>query len=290
MDGTLPNPADFQMNQYTLTPFVLAPEQYDANGNLVARTTAAAQLQFTYDYADRLVQVADLSGGFPAPIVTYAYDALGRRIGKTIYPSGLPPVTTGFVYDDRGEECDDGDIVEEYVNGTLMRTFVFPHVFDQKDRVMFTDSGEPLYFHCDDLGNTLALTDTAGNVVERYDYDDLGLPSFLSTDGIPTGEVESGVGNRFLFHGMEWEPETGLYLLKEHNPAQDQLKATPRHRVAGSGSYFDPQIGRSINTVNGGMPNRISMNVTTPKQTQGSTFGERISGGLQSAGAMRNNP
>lgn len=35
----------------------------------------------------------------------------------------------------------------------------------------------------------------------------------------------------------------------------------------------------------GGMPNRISMNVTTPKQTQGATFGEKVNQGLQSGGA-----
>jgi hypothetical protein len=34
------------------------------------------------------------------------------------------------------------------------------------------------------------------------------------------------------------------------------------------------------------MPNRISMNVTTPKQTQGSTFGEKVAGGLQAAGSV----
>lgn len=35
---------------------------------------------------------------------------------------------------------------------------------------------------------------------------------------------------------------------------------------------------------NGGMPNRISMNVTTPKQTQGATFGEKVNAGLHAAG------
>lgn len=36
--------------------------------------------------------------------------------------------------------------------------------------------------------------------------------------------------------------------------------------------------------INGGMPNRISMNVTVPRQTQGATFGERVNAGLQHAG------
>lgn len=274
MDATpRPGPADFQMNQYTFTPFVLAPAQYDENGNLVGRVTATAQLQYVYDYADRLVAVNDLSGGFPAARAAYSYDPLGRRIGKTIYPSGLPPVTTAFVYDWRDDDCD-GDIIEERVNGTLRRTYAFPHVFDQKGRVMFTDAGETYFFHADDLGNTVALTDASGAVVERCDYDDYGSPIFLSTDGLPTGEPESGVGNPFLFHGMEWEAAIGFY------------------RQA-SGGYLDPQTGRPtsrINGINGGMPNRISMNVTVPKQTQGATFGEKVNAGLQSAGVFGNNP
>lgn len=36
--------------------------------------------------------------------------------------------------------------------------------------------------------------------------------------------------------------------------------------------------------ISGGMPNRISMNVTVPKQTQGATFGERVNAGLHAAG------
>lgn len=36
---------------------------------------------------------------------------------------------------------------------------------------------------------------------------------------------------------------------------------------------------KSINNINGGMPNRISMNVTVAKQTQGATFGEKVNSG-----------
>jgi hypothetical protein len=37
---------------------------------------------------------------------------------------------------------------------------------------------------------------------------------------------------------------------------------------------------------NNGMPNRISMNVTVPKQTQGATFGEKVNQGLHAAGGL----
>lgn len=40
-----------------------------------------------------------------------------------------------------------------------------------------------------------------------------------------------------------------------------------------------------INGINQGMPNRISMNVTVPKQTQGATFGEKVNAGLHTAGS-----
>jgi hypothetical protein len=41
-----------------------------------------------------------------------------------------------------------------------------------------------------------------------------------------------------------------------------------------------------INGINGGMPNRISMNVTVPKQTQGASFGEKVNAGLHAAGSV----
>ncbi|MCL4786374.1 MAG: hypothetical protein KJ070_06200 [Verrucomicrobia bacterium] len=270
MDPTFPDPADFQMNQYTFTPFVLAPEQYDQNGNLISRVRATAHWQFTYDYADRLVAVDDLSGGFPAPLVSYSYDALGQRVSKTIHPSGLPPVTTVFRREPADDDCD-SVILEEHENGTLRRTYSFPHVFDQKGRVMFTSGGETLHFICDDLGNTLALTDAAGQVVERYDYDDFGAPYFLSVDGFPSGETESGVGNPFLFGALEWEAQLGFYHLAGRNPG---------------GDYFDPQTGQSTSKmkIDGGMPNRISMNVSVPKQTQQSSSGTLVRNGRHALG------
>lgn len=46
-----------------------------------------------------------------------------------------------------------------------------------------------------------------------------------------------------------------------------------------------PVLASNINGINGGMPNRISMNVTVPKQTQGATFGEKVNAGLHAAGS-----
>ncbi len=55
-------------------------------------------------------------------------------------------------------------------------------------------------------------------------------------------------------------------------------------------TFSCPDDAASYNSrmkIDGGMPNRISMNVTVPKQTQGATFGEKVNQGLHAAGAAR---
>lgn len=44
-------------------------------------------------------------------------------------------------------------------------------------------------------------------------------------------------------------------------------------------------VAASNNGINSGMPNRISMNVTVPNQTQSATFGEKVQSGLHAAGS-----
>jgi len=44
------------------------------------------------------------------------------------------------------------------------------------------------------------------------------------------------------------------------------------------------QNTEKVNGINNNMPNRISMNVTVAKQTQGATFGEKVNQGLHAAG------
>ncbi len=54
-------------------------------------------------------------------------------------------------------------------------------------------------------------------------------------------------------------------------------------------SFACPEDALSFENARQGMPNRISMNVTTTRQTQGKTFGEKVQSGLNSAaGAVAN--
>jgi YD repeat-containing protein len=237
-----PGPADFQMNQYTATPF--GSQAFDENGNLIGRFSAATQLQYQYDYANRLVVVNDLSTGLLSPVVSFTYDALGRRISKTVHSS--IPVTTEYVLDGP-DDCDDKDpkVIETRVSGIVGKDFILDGSRSSDDEVVRLIAGQPQYFHHDDLGNVLALTDASGNVIERYEYDDFGAPVFLTSDGLPISTNASPVENTFLFHGMEWDGEVSLYF---------------GHSQGATAGYFDSASGRYL--LRAGVPLRFETSTT----------------------------
>ena len=257
MDATpLPGPADFQMDQYTTTPF--ANQTFDANGNLVSRASAAAQLVFEYDYANRLVSVTDLFTGSPVPVADYSYDALGRRVSKTVYPPvPLGPLTTEYTYGGTGD-CDDTDdhIIESRVKGALVDSYI--HKADDGLTVYSFRSGGPeSFYHHDELGNVLAITDANGKVVERYDYDDFGVPQFLTSDGVVIATNASPAGNPFLFESMQWDPETGFYF----GHSQGSNVGIPSR-------YVDPQIGREIGSALRGIKSKEDVYVWKVKSKE----------------------
>jgi len=221
--ATVP-PSDFQMDQYTETPSS-GLQAYDENGRLTDYNYSIAQLSSRYDYADRLVQVDAMgaTGSFE-PLVSFDYDAFGRRISKTVYASGVDPETTQYVCDGVDEDCDgiadDDNILETYIGDTLadVRIYGGDGGMFSPPIVIWNVAGAPLFTRCDDLGNVLALTDSNGTVLERYEYSDFGEPQFLAADGsLLTGPdrkpaTSSLAGNPYLFHGMQWDNEIGLYL------------------------------------------------------------------------------
>ncbi|MBV5335863.1 hypothetical protein JZU48_02335, partial [bacterium] len=255
MDASLPEPADFQMDQYTATPF--GTEAHDVNGNRTASVSPTGSTLYRYDYADRLVQVDTLNGdGSVAPVATYSYDPLGRRIGKTVFASGgLPSDTMAFVY---GDDCDDTDRtpLETYKNGKVSSVGVLAGGAGggaaaasyaatgrmlQPPLVIFGAAGEACYTHCDEIGNVLALTDAAGAIVEHYDYEEFGVPSFFDGSGNPLSA--SSVGMPILYHGLSWDAETGLYSRSSDNPLYQESGSS------GQNPFYDPKTGRSLSNV-----------------------------------------
>ncbi|MGH9907881.1 MAG: RHS repeat domain-containing protein, partial [Pyrinomonadaceae bacterium] len=137
---------------------------------------------YSWDYENRLKQASRSSG----VIVTYAYDALGRRIQRTSSTGG----TTRFVYDGADVVLDldgSGVTIADYLNG--------PGI-DNKLRQ--TISGAASYFLADHLGTTRSLTDASGNVTSSLGYDSFG-------------NVMSGLApTRYTYTGREMDSDLGL--------------------------------------------------------------------------------
>jgi RHS repeat-associated protein len=197
--------ADSAMNQYTTTPF--DSRTYDVKGNLLS-TNGEGGRNFEYDYRDRLVRVTNSSG---AEVASYRYDSLGRRVEKTVGEN-----STKFFYllgQVVEEQNSDDETTASYVYGNNVdEVLQIRHPLEE-----FYPLGEDNY-------NLVKVTDGAGEIVERYEYDDFGFPVTLDSSGQRV--EESTIGNPYAFTGRRVDPETGLYYYRSR--------------------YYDPAVGRFI--------------------------------------------
>jgi RHS repeat-associated protein len=184
---------------------------YDLNGNLRRWVGSdGTRNVYTYDSENRLA-----TANTSAYAVSYDYDALGRRISKTV--NG---VQTGYLLD--GDE----EIAEYNVSGgawpgTPARRYVMgPAVDDRVAVVDATNSNAKLYYHVNHQGSVLAVTDSSGTVAQKFSYDEYGNAGAGST-AATTGQV-------FRYTGRRFDYETGLYYYRAR--------------------YYAPQIGRFLQT------------------------------------------
>ncbi len=95
--------------------------------------------------------------------------------------------------------------------GETVRTYTYGNYIDEP--ITMTSSGAgpsgTYYYHTNNLYNVRALTDSGGNVVERYRYTAYGEPTILDDAG--SERARSAVGNPYMFQGRRMDSETGLY-------------------------------------------------------------------------------
>lgn len=200
LDDTTPSPADKQVNQYTEVPAsgsVTHGMLHDQNGNLRHRTESGlTKNTMAYDYRNQMVSYSLPNGTKHV----YRYDVLGRRVGKTLNSTAVTP--NHFVYAYSGDEV----IEERTASGVTRATYVLGAFLDEV--LSMRRSGADSYYHADDQGSVLALTDAAGAVIERYDYTDFGRP----VNGTTFGRfVASSVDNPYYFTGRRRDDETKWY-------------------------------------------------------------------------------
>ncbi len=187
-NGKNTNYSSNKINGYTsISGAISFTPQYDKNGNLLNDHLST----FSYDFNNKLKSANNNAASF-------AYDALGRRVSKTT-PSG----TITFFY--AGDQ-----MIEEYTGKSLTASYVFGNNIDEA--LQMKRGNNVYYYHANQLGSTMALTDKNGNMVERLSYDVYGTPSFFDAKGNEL--VQSSTGNNILFTGREYDSELGLYYFR----------------------------------------------------------------------------
>lgn len=187
-NGVMTNYSSNHINGYSsISGGITFTPQYDANGNLLNDTDH----QYRYNLNNKLV-------GVDANLASYAYDALGRRISKT-----TPNSTITYFY--VGDQ-----MVEEYNGKSLIASYVYGNNIDEA--LQMKRGKNAYYYHTNQLGSTMALTDKDGNVAERIAYDAYGKPTFFNASGDEISE--SSIGNNILFTGREYDAETSTYYFR----------------------------------------------------------------------------
>ncbi len=161
---------------------------YDANGNMTSVTNSCGTTTFTWDVRNRLVGISGFNALCSPLSAAFVYDALGRRIEKTINGN-----TIDYLYDGK-------DIVQEIENGLPSVNYIRTLNIDEPLARIDLATNTVRYYHADALGSVIALIDETGNVKTTYSYDPFGNTAV-------SGEASD---NPFQYTGRE-NDGTGLY-------------------------------------------------------------------------------
>ena len=215
-----------------ITQIGVVPVLSDLDGN----TSEDGLYRYAYDEENRLTAVTRKADS--RLVGQYQYDALSRRVKKIADPPPISsPVETRYFYDG-------ARIVEEQAPiGTTQATYVYGNYIDEI--LTMARAGQTFYYHQNSLWSVEAITDAAGNVVERYAYDAYGLPAIFNGAGAAVapnvwGTPHSAIGNPWMFTGRQLDEETGIYFYRAryYDPVKGRfLQRDPLGYVDGMNLY-----------------------------------------------------
>ena len=174
------------------------------------------------------------AAGSPAPepsgtaYIAFTYDALGRRIERTVDSGGASVEVTRYYYD--GQNV----LVETDADEAPRRSFVHGSQYIDERVLMRLPNGAEYYYLPRELYSVAALTDEDGAIVEAATYDTYGQVAVY--DGSAQAVDDSPVGNPYYFTGRR------LDLLPTASGPQPITKQLYHYRARA----YDPGNGRFV--------------------------------------------
>ncbi|QHG64924.1 hypothetical protein C2H86_11075 [Pseudomonas putida] len=171
--------------------------RYDPWGNLIEKRTGYDKLQsFSYDCENRLVHAEKLREGTLESWGKYRYDSLGRRVAKQTEVNGKTQ-QKHFLWQGLRmlrEETPEQSILYLYEPGSYAPLARVDQV-EGDDQKLY-------YFHTDQIGTPLELTDSDGTIVWQATYRSWGAIEHLAVDQVQ---------QNLRFQGQYLDDETGLH-------------------------------------------------------------------------------
>ena len=161
---------------------------YDLNGNLGSVVSATNTTTYTWDAGDRLINISQFPSTGPTVSSEFTYDGLERRTRIVERTNGVVQSDKRFVWCGT-ELCEERDATGATVNKRF---------FGQGEQI----SGTAYFFTRDHLGSVREMTDSAGTVQARYEFDPYGRRAKVS------GSLDSD----FAFTGHYYHQASGLHL------------------------------------------------------------------------------
>jgi len=197
------NRLDFNARQFArvtdnrITKWRNCEYRYDAWGNLIEKFSGpATEQRFEYDCENRLVRAETWTNGKLKRTAEYRYDSLGRRIAKTAEAQGSQEqkrfMWQGLrLLSEHSPERETLYFYESYSYSPLARV-------DQVE-----GAGQKVYyFHNDQIGTPLELTDSEGEIVWQVTYRSWGVIESTTVNEI---------NQPLRFPGQYFDDETGLH-------------------------------------------------------------------------------
>lgn len=170
---------------------------YDDNGRRSSLTLPnGITVDYGYDEANRLLSLTYRNGATVLGDLSYAYDAVGRRIatGGSYAATGLPAALSSASYDANNRlTVRAGTTLSYDDNGSLTADGSYTYTWDERNRLSQISQGGSTIasFAYDPFGRRIAKT--AGGATRKYLYDGLNLAQELN-GSTPTANYLAGPG------------------------------------------------------------------------------------------------
>ena len=221
--------------EFNINPFdTIKKYSYDGRGNLTKiMQDKTLQRQFEFDETNQLRASFEMQGDI-TKAARYTYNGLGQRVGQETYVQQMEESLQPLSKIDFAKLQPENrfsyllDITKDY-NNLLEQTDAVSgksqQFFWDTNVISMQEDGEDNFYLQDALGSVMNLIDKQGNSLERYEFDEFGVPiagpkSVSRQPFAFTGYQMDAVGGMYFAQARRYDANAGRFI------SEDKIRGT----------------------------------------------------------------